>query len=151
MIPMKNASRDTKRAARPRKLTTSESALATGLRFTTTETPKTSIIRAKIQKSIGDINRACLLLEWVPLLHQSIEDSTQFVELLFVVNHFGTRGPGNGVVFPQEDGLLGTDLFAHAAVDAADHVDLELLRALLDLRPLRFGGDFLRRDGDGAR
>ena len=53
-------------------------------------------------------------------------------QLLLVVHHLGAREAGDGVVFAQKDRLLRADFFAHAAVDAADHVDVEFLRALLD-------------------
>src|SRR6266571_3646357 len=55
MIPTKKASSDMKRAANPRKETTRLSALATGLRLTTTAAPKISISNAKIQNRMGDI------------------------------------------------------------------------------------------------
>ena len=43
------------------------------------------------------------------------------------MHHLLTGVAGNGVIFAQENRLLGTNLFAHAAVDAADHVDVEFL------------------------
>ena len=62
--------------------------------------------------------------------------AAQLVELLLVVDHLGAGDAGDRVIFPQEDGLLGADFLAQAAVDAADHVDLEFLRPLLDLGEL---------------
>ena len=56
MMPMKKASSDMKSAARPRNETTRLSALAIGLRLTTTATPKTSMSSAKNQKRIGDMD-----------------------------------------------------------------------------------------------
>src|ERR1700755_2511722 len=44
-------------AARPRNETTRLSALATGLRFSTTAAPKTSISNEKHQNKIGDISQ----------------------------------------------------------------------------------------------
>src|SRR6266481_8866807 len=55
MMPMKYASSDMKSAANPRNETTRLSALATGLRLTTTAAPKISVISAKTQNKNGDI------------------------------------------------------------------------------------------------
>src|SRR6266496_3308047 len=58
MIPTKKASSDMKRAANPRNETTRLSALATGLRLTTTAAPKTSVSNAKVQNKNPDIFQA---------------------------------------------------------------------------------------------
>ena len=75
---------------------------------------------------------AALLL--VPLEDPVLHDPAQFEEPLLVVDEFCAGVAREGVVLPQEDRLLGTDLLAEAAVDAAEHVDLEPLGALLDPR-----------------
>src|SRR5881394_726573 len=48
------------------------------------------------------------------------------------MHHVRAREPGNGVIFTQKNRLLGTDLFAHPAKNAADHVDIEFLWIFLD-------------------
>ena len=60
-----------------------------------------------------------------------------------------TAGAGDDVVGAEIDGLLGADFLAHAAVDAADHVDIKFERALFHLGPFIVGGDFARSDFDG--
>src|SRR4051812_28831675 len=120
MTPIKKASRETKRAARPRKQTTKLSALVTGLRLTTTINPKTSMIPAKVQKSAG----AIALFLFVPLVDQPGHDPAKLVKLFLIMDHLRPAQPGNRIIFPQKDGLLWTDLFTQAAVDASDHVDL---------------------------
>src|SRR6266496_3336860 len=154
MMPMKNASSDMKSAASPRKETTRLSALATGLRLMTTAAPKISIKAAAIQKKMGDIGKGtrfpgsgfrvqkescgagsplkpCNLppvsFHFVPFQHQAVHHAADLDQLLFVVHHLLTGVAGNSVIFAQENRLLRTNLFAHAAVDAADHVDVELL------------------------
>src|SRR4051794_38766617 len=117
MMPMKKASSDMNSAARPRKLRTRLSALATGLRLMTTAAPKPSINAAKIQKRIDDM-RALLLL--VPLQNDAFHDAADLEELLLVVHHLRTREAGDRVILPQKNRLLRTNLLAHAAVDAAD-------------------------------
>src|SRR5688572_30158424 len=91
-----------------------------------------------------------MLLERIPLVDEAVEHAAQFIKLRLVMHHLLAGDAGDRVILAEEDGLLGTDFLAHAAVDAADHVDLELLRPLLDLRPLRVRGDFLGSNGDGA-
>src|ERR1039458_3595996 len=73
------------------------------------------------------------LLVLVPLVDGFGQRAAQFVKLGLVVDHFSAAEAGDRVVLEQEDGFLGTDFFAQAAIDAADHVDVEGLRRLLDL------------------
>src|SRR4051812_24198993 len=84
-------------------------------------------------------------------MHETGENAAQLVELLLVVYHLRARDAGDRIVFAQEDRLFGTNLLAHAAVDAADHVDVELLGSLLDLGEPGLTGDFFRFDGDRTR
>src|SRR5437588_12681864 len=94
MIPTKKASRDMNSAANPRNETTRLSALATGLRLTTTAAPKVSVISAKTQNKNGDIincglriadcgigNWQCRSLFLVPFQHYSVHSSCDLGEL----------------------------------------------------------------------
>ena len=107
-----------------------------------------------IQKSTGDMNGNGLgkfgLLLWVPLVNEVRHGASQFIEFGFVVNHLGAALARDGVIFPEVDRLLGADFLTHPAVDAANHVNLELLRKLFDLREFAFCGQFAGRDFDGA-
>ena len=58
--------------------------------------------------------------------------STNLEELLLVMHHVRARETGNGVVLAKKNRLLGANLFAHSAKNAADHVDIERLRMFLD-------------------
>src|SRR5206468_3113455 len=162
MIPTKYASSDTNNAESPRNETTRLRALATGLRLMTTAAPKISVISAKIQKRNGDIGywsdgvmdfwsngvmelrflptlhysksplfqRGSFLL--VPLQHHALDNPADFEQLFFVMHHFRAREAGDGIIFPQKNRLLGANLLAHPAENAADHVDIELLGIFLD-------------------
>ena len=66
------------------------------------------------------------------------------------MNHLGAGEAGDGIILAEVDRLLGTDLFAEAAIDATDHIDIECLRAFLHLAPALVGGNFLGMDGDRA-
>src|SRR4051812_8879899 len=105
---------------------TRQSALATGLRFTTTARANPSVSAAKNQKSGVNI-----LFLRVPLMHEPGPDPAELVQLLFVVDHATARGGGDRVILSQEDRLLGADLFAQPAENTARHVDVEPLRKLL--------------------
>src|SRR2546423_10049117 len=159
MMPMKKASSDMKSAASPRKETTRLRALATGLRFTITASPKTSMSAEASQKKTGDIKemrsaecgmrtgsgaaihrtfripncalRISFLL--VPFQDHPMHDAADLEELLFIVHHFVACESGNGVIFAQENRLFRADLFAHPAGEAADHVDVEFFRVFFDL------------------
>ena len=90
-----------------------------------------------------------VLFQLIPFVHESDALAADFVEAIFVVHHFLAAGAGDDVVGAEIDGLLGADFLAHAAVDAADHVDIKFLRAFLNLGPFIIAGDFTRRDFDG--
>src|SRR4051794_9296113 len=134
MTPMKYALSDMKRAANPRKETTRLSALATGLRLMTTAAPKTSMSSANIQNNqagiIGISDFGFRLWERlsflrVPFGDDAMHDTADLKQLVLVMHHVFAGEASDGVIFAQEDGLLGTDFLAHAAVDAADHIDIE--------------------------
>ena len=68
-------------------------------------------------------------------------------QLLLIVDHLGA-GSRNGIELLCElDGIAGAGLFAHAAVDTAQHVDLEDLRSLVPVLP----GGLLGDDIDAIR
>ena len=89
------------------------------------------------------------LLLFIPFQHDTVHDSTDLEEFFFVMYHICARKTGDGVVLAQKDRLLGTNLFAHAAENAADHVDIECLGIFLDFgEPVRWknlAGDNLDR------
>src|SRR5436190_5551688 len=180
MIPMKNASSAMNKAESPRKQTTRLSALAIGLRLITTSAPKTSITMAKSQNRkegiklsgltewrsngvLGERKRAChfsdtptlhytsiWLLLLIPLQNDTVHYAADLEQLFLVVHHFRTSEPGNGIIFAQKDCLLGANLLTHPAENAANHVNIELARILLDFAEATFGRNFARFDFDGA-
>src|SRR6266480_4650480 len=159
MIPTKYASSDMNSAANPRKETTILSALATGLRLMTTAAPKISVISAKNQNRNGDIiycgsriagcgnkdgrrveNQQLAIGNWqsysflfVPFQHDAVHYSADFEQLLLVMHHFRAREASDGIIFPEVNRLFGANLLTHPAKNAADHIDIELLRIFLDL------------------
>src|SRR5947208_6951576 len=181
MIPMKNASSAMNNAESPRKQTTRLSALAIGLRLITTSAPKTSITMAKSQNrkegiklsglpewrsngGLGERKRAChfsdtptlhytsiWLLLLIPLQNDTVHYAADLEQLFLVVHHFRTSEPGNGIIFAQKDCLLGANLLTHPAENAANHVNIEFARILLDFAEAIFARNFARLDFDGAR
>src|SRR6266478_4738170 len=145
MMPTKKASSDMNSAANPRNETTRLSALATGLRLTTTAAPKINVISAKTQNKNGDIincglriadcgigNWQCRSLFLVPFQHHAVHYSADLEQFLLVMHHVRARKARDGIIFTQKDRLLGANLLAHAAENAADHVDVEFLWIFLD-------------------
>src|ERR1019366_9756569 len=73
----------------------------------------------------------------------------EFQQLVLVELQFGAAVAGNRKVVLQEDGFLGTDFLAIAAINTAQHVDDEIVRLFLDVL---IGGAFgaaARDDADG--
>src|SRR5206468_4334835 len=151
-----------KSAARPRNDTTKLRALATGLRLMTTAAPKTTVSNAKSQNRNGDISDCGLgnarratwpltSLLFVPFQYHTMNYSTDLEEFFLVMHHLCARVAGDGIVLAQEDRLLGANLLAHSAVDAADHVDIECLRVLLHFCEAIGRRDFTRDNLDCAR
>src|SRR6266487_5633687 len=143
-----------KSPARPRKETTRLNALATGLRLMTTATPKTSMSSEKIQKKNADITQ--LNFEFggsflfVPFQNNAVHHASDFQQLVFVMHHLSAGESGNGIIFAKINSLFGTNLFAHAAENAADHVDIEFFWIFFDLgEPVR-RRNFARNNFDGA-
>ena len=64
------------------------------------------------------------------------------------MNHLGAIEARDGVILAEENGFFGADLLAETAVDAAGHVDIELLGTLLHLAPFVVLRDFHRLDSD---
>src|SRR6202040_2838717 len=121
--------------ARPRNETTRLSALATGLRLMITAAPNTSISSAKIQKRNGAIVtiRIWPSLLFVPFQDDTVHHSADLEEFVFMVHHVFASKAGDGIIFSQINRLLRANFFAHPAVDAAHHVDVEFVRELFDL------------------
>src|SRR6266496_3398626 len=164
MIPTKKASSDMKRAANPRNETTRLSALATGLRLTTTAAPKINVISAKTQNKNGDIincglriadcgigNWQCRSLFLVPFQHDTVHYAADFEEFLLVMHHFRAREARNRIVFTEKDRLLGANLLTHPAENAADHVDIERFWKFLDFGEAICWGNFARNNFDRTR
>src|SRR5215470_834120 len=138
MMPTKNASSDINSAESPRNETTRLSALAIGFRLRTTAAPKITVSTAKIQNKNGDISfdfelrisnfEFGRLLFFVPFEHHAVHYSADLEEFFLVMYHVGAREAGDGVIFAQKNRLLRTNLLAHSAVNASDHVDIEFLR-----------------------
>ena len=59
--------------------------------------------------------------------------SADLEELFLVMDHVGAREAGDGVIFAQKNRLLRANFLAHAAVNAANHVDIEFLRKFFHL------------------
>src|ERR1700719_2494698 len=104
-----------------------------------TATPKINISAAKIQKKNAGIS---VSLSLVPFENDTVHHAADLQKLVFVVYHVFPREPGNGVVLPQKNGLLGADLLAHPAVDAANHVDVEGIRKFFNLGESISGRNF---------
>src|SRR5215467_11649027 len=157
-----------KRAASPRNETTRLSALAIGFRLIITAAPNTSINNAKIQNRNGDMNNCSTDRElrrerrlgidnWqsrslflIPFQHHSVHHPADLEEFLFVMHHVSAGEAGNGVILAQEDRLFRAYLLAHAAENAADHVDIEFLGIFLNLGEAICGRDFARDNFDRA-
>src|SRR5947207_11617518 len=162
MMPMKYASSDMKSPARPRKETTRLNALATGLRLMTTATPKTSMSSEKIQKRNADITQLNFELRisnfefggsflFVPFQNNAVHHASDFQQLVFVMHHLSASESGNGIIFAKINSLFGTDLLAHTAENAADHVDIEFFGIFFDLGEPVHRRNFARNNFDCAR
>src|SRR5438094_2251185 len=150
-----------KSPARPRKETTRLNALATGLRLMTTATPKTSMSSEKIQKKNADITQLNSELRisnfdfggsfiFVPFQNNAVHHTADFQQLVFVMHHLSAVESGNGIILAEINSLFGTNLLAHTAENAADHVDIEFFGIFFDLREPVCRRNFARNDFDGA-
>src|SRR6266702_2902118 len=84
-----------------------------------------------------ELQSASFLL--VPFQDNAVHHAADFQQLFLVVHHISPRESSDGVVFAQKNRLLGTDLLAHSAENAADHVDIEFLGVFF------FFGEAVRR------
>src|SRR5262245_14444325 len=143
----KYASSRTNNPAMKKNSTTRNIALLIGLRLAMTPMPHTSIATENIQKRRScmarranreprNLNREPRTSFLLPFLHQSRHHTAEFVELVLVMHHLFTRVASDRIIRSQVYGLFGTNLLAQAAVDATDHINVELLRLLLDLAVL---------------
>jgi len=62
-------------------------------------------------------------------MHHSADLEKSFL----VMHHVSTSEAGDGVIFAQKNRLLRANFLAHAAVNAANHVDIEFLGKFFDL------------------
>src|SRR6187397_1305739 len=76
--------------------------------------------------------------------------SADLEKFVFVMHHVGAREAGDGVIFAQKNRLLRTNFLAHPAVNAADHVDIKLLRKFFDLGETIGWRDLARNNFDRA-
>src|SRR5262249_16821216 len=116
---------------------------------------------AKVQNRRGDISfnfelrianfelgRSFLL---VPFQHDTVHDAADLEEFFLVMHHVRTAKSGDGVILAYTNPLLGADLFTHAAINSADHVDIEGLRKFLDFGEAIRMGDFAWDNLDRSR
>src|SRR5690348_9997749 len=142
-----------KSAASPRNETTKLSALATGLRLMITAAPKISITKEKVQKRNGDMliadcgsesrgsaaqSLTCDLWSLtsffgVPFQDHAVHDAADLEQFLFMVDHVFASEASDGVIFPQINCLFRANFLTHAAVNAADHIDIECVGKFFDL------------------
>src|SRR5260370_12059591 len=87
----------------------------------------------------------------VPFQNDAMHYSTDREQFVFVVHHLFARESGDGVIFAQKNRLLGTNLLAHAAENAADHIDIKFLWIFFDFGESIGRRNFAGNDFDGAR
>src|SRR5205809_7569125 len=113
-----------KSPARPRKETTRLKALATGLRLTTTATPKTSMSSEKIQKRNADITQLNFELRisncefggsflFVPFQNNAVHHTSDFQQLVFVMHPLSASVSGTAITFAKINTLSGPNSFEH--------------------------------------
>src|SRR5712691_7839487 len=66
------------------------------------------------------------------------------------MHHVLASEAGDGVIFAQENCLFRTNFLAHAAEDAAYHIDIEFLRIFFDFGKSVGRWNFARNDFNGA-
>src|SRR5436309_15849531 len=95
--------------------------------------------------SAADCGKKTSLFFLVPFQDNTVHYSADFEQLLLVMHHFRARESGDGIVFAQKDRLLGTNLFAHPAENAADHIYL-VCRLLLEKKKEGINGKNFTRN-----
>src|SRR3989442_11377734 len=86
----------------------------------------------------------------VPFENHPVHDAANLEQSVFVMHHLFAGEPGDGVILAKKNGLFRANFLAHAAKNAPDHVDIELLRIFLDFGETIGRWDFSRNDFDGA-
>src|SRR3954449_1044513 len=71
-------------------------------------------------------------------------DAADLEQLFLIMHHLSASKSGYCVIFAEKNCLLGTHLFAHAAKDAANHVDIEFAWVFLNLAEAIVGRNFGR-------
>jgi hypothetical protein len=61
-----------------------------------------------------------------------MDHSADLEKSFLVMHHVSTSEAGDGVIFAQKNRLLRANFLAHAAVNAANHVDIEFLGKFFD-------------------
>src|SRR5213078_2609960 len=105
--------------------------------------------RAAPHYSNTPLTRYCSFL-LVPFHYDAMHHSTDLEQLFLVMHHVGSRKTGDRVVLAQKNRLLEANLFAHSTKNAADHVDIERFRVLLDFGEPIGWRDFARNNFDRA-
>ena len=80
-----------------------------------------------------------------------MHDAADLEQFILVIHHLLAGEASDGVIFAQKNRLLRANFLAHAAIDAADHVDIEFLRVLFHFGKAIFRRNLARDDFDGAR
>src|SRR5467141_1710699 len=70
---------------------------------------------------------------FVPFQNDSVHHPADLEQLVFVMHHVFASESGDGVIFSQINRLFGADFLAHAAKNAAHHVDIEFFRVFFHL------------------
>ena len=91
------------------------------------------------------------LLKLIPFVDEADAFAADLVKFGFVVPPVFAGCACDKVFFAEVDCLLWADFFTHAAIDAASHVDIKFLRALLHFCPLIISRDRTGKDCDGFR
>ena len=77
--------------------------------------------------------------------------SSNFEKFFLVMDHFFAGESSDRVIFAKKNRLFGTNLFAYAAENAADHVDIEFLGIFFDFGEAISRRDFAGNNFDRAR
>src|SRR5882762_1430399 len=86
----------------------------------------------------------------IPFENHAVHHAADLQQFVFVMDHLLARESGNGVIFAQKNRLFWANFLAHAAENAADHVDIEFFRIFLDLGEAVVRWNFPRNDFDRA-
>src|SRR5262249_28825288 len=128
-----------KSPATPIRLRSRHIAPLTALRLRTAASAQTRVKTESRTKAKSVMPSAFLLrrLFLVPLEMPVRHGPAHFEQALLAVDHLVPGIARQGELILQKDRLFRTDFLAHAAIDAAEHVDIEARRSLLDMIPAR--------------